>query len=87
MMGSDTYENEKDFRENKELGRPNLGIGENCYISNAIIDKNVRIGNNVHLDPAGLEDDYESNAKVAIRDGVLIVTKDAVLPDGFSFKS
>ena len=39
------------------------------------------------LDPAGLEDNFESGADVVIRDGVLIVTKDTVLLDGFQMKA
>jgi glucose-1-phosphate adenylyltransferase len=62
-------------------------VGKNCTINNAILDKNVRIGNDVVLDPEGLEDNFESGADVVIRDGVLIVTKDAVLPDGFQMKA
>ena len=87
MMGADDFENDADFEENKELGRPNIGVGKNCSIKNAILDKNVRIGDNVVLDPTGLEDNFESGADVVIRDGILIVTKDSVLLDGFQMKA
>ena len=87
MMGADDFENDTDFEENVALGRPNIGVGKGCSIRNAILDKNVRIGNNVVLDPAGLEDNFESEAYVVIRDGVLIVTKDTVLLDGFQMKA
>ena len=87
MMGADDFENDADFKENTRLGLPNVGVGRNCSIKNAILDKNVRIGNNVVLDPEGLEDNFESGADVVIRDGVLIVTKDAVLLDGFQMKA
>ena len=87
MMGADDFENNSDYLKNIALGRPNIGVGKNCVIKNAILDKNVRIGNNVVLDPQGLKDDFESGADVVIRDGVLIVTKDAVLKDGFQFRA
>ncbi|MAI43222.1 MAG: glucose-1-phosphate adenylyltransferase, partial [Puniceicoccaceae bacterium] len=87
MMGADDFENDTDFEENVALGRPNIGVGKGCSIRNAILDKNVRIGNNVVLDPAGLEDNFESGVDVVIRDGVLIVTKDTVLLDGFQMKA
>jgi len=87
MMGADRFENDEDFTENEALGRPNIGVGKNCSIKNAILDKNVRIGDNVVLDPEGLEDNFESGADVVIRDGVLIVTKDTVLLDGFQMKA
>ena len=86
MMGADDFENNSDYLKNIALGRPNIGVGKNCVIKNAILDKNVRIGNNVVLDPQGLKDDFESGADVVIRDGVLIVTKDAVLKDGFQLE-
>lgn len=83
MMGADSYESLDDMVENRQIGRADIGIGQNCHIKNAIIDKNVRIGDNVILDPTGLPDHFGDGVKVAIRDGVLIVCKDVVLPDGF----
>lgn len=87
MMGSDSFEDEVDIAENKALGRPNIGVGQNCNIKNSILDKNVRIGNNVVLDPTGLEDNFSPELDVVIRDGILIVTKDTVLPDGYTLKA
>ena len=87
MMGADSFEADEDFAENFQLGRPDIGVGENCVIKNAILDKNVRIGNNVILDPAGLPDNYGPDISVAIRDGVLVVCKDATVPDGFILKA
>ena len=87
MMGADNFEADEDFAENSQLGRPDIGVGENCVIKNAILDKNVRIGNNVILDPAGLPDNYGPGISVAIRDGVLVVCKDATVPDGFILKA
>tara|TARA_A100001015_G_scaffold76822_1_gene85258 strand:- start:3365 stop:4660 length:1296 start_codon:yes stop_codon:yes gene_type:complete len=87
MMGSDSFEDENDLKENHTKGRPNIGVGENCFIKNAILDKNVRIGNHVVLDPTGLEDNFKPGLDVSIRDGVLIVSKDAILPDGYHLKA
>ncbi len=81
MMGADYYETDEDCDENRRSGRPDMGIGENCRIRRAIIDKNCRIGNNVVLDPRGKPDLWESNG-VVVRDGVLIVIKDSEIPDG-----
>ncbi|MEO0508790.1 MAG: glucose-1-phosphate adenylyltransferase [Verrucomicrobiota bacterium] len=83
MMGADFFETDADRSENIERDRPNVGIGKNCRIKSAIIDKNVRIGNNVILDPTGLPDNFGPDVDVAIRDGVLVVCKDAIVPDGF----
>jgi glucose-1-phosphate adenylyltransferase len=87
MMGADYFETDEDRANNLEAGRPNIGVGKNCKIRSAIIDKNVRIGNNVVLDPEGLPDNFGPDVDVAIRDGVLVVCKDAVVPDGFVLKA
>jgi glucose-1-phosphate adenylyltransferase len=87
MMGADHFEAPEDLAENKKLGRPDYGVGQNCTIRNAILDKNVRIGHNVVLDPTGLPDNFGPDVDVAIRDGVLVVCKDAIVPDGFVLKA
>jgi glucose-1-phosphate adenylyltransferase len=52
-------------------------------VSNAIIDKNARIGKDVRLSPEGCEDGWVDESKgLFVRDGVLVVLKDAVVPDG-----
>lgn len=87
MMGADSFECPEDLQENANLGRPNIGVGKNCRIKNAILDKNVRIGNNVILDPTGLPDNFGPGVDVAIRDGVLVVCKGTTIPDGFVLKA
>ena len=81
MMGSDFFEDEDDLATNAKTGRPAVGIGQNCRIRNAIIDKNCRIGDNVVLDPAGKPDLWESDG-IVVRDGILIVIKDSIIPAG-----
>ncbi len=86
MMGADYFETPEDQEENRRLGRPPLGIGKNCRIRRAIIDKNVRIGDNVVLDAEGKEDNFgASEGGIVVRDGVLIVCKDAIVPAGTVF--
>lgn len=80
MMGADEYESEVDKCCSREVGIPAIGIGRNCLIENAIIDKNARIGNNVRLSPEGKADDY-SNGDIYVRDGILVVTKNAIIRD------
>ena len=87
MMGADCFEGENEFEENRQLDRPDLGVGQYCHIKNAILDKNVRIGNHVTLDPTGLPDHFGPGVDIAIRDGVLVVCKDTVIPDGFTLKA
>jgi len=82
MMGADYYQTEKEVLADKAQNRPSIGVGRNCRIHYAIIDKNARIGDGVILSPAGKPDgDYAHG--VVIRDGILCVTKGAVIPSGF----
>jgi glucose-1-phosphate adenylyltransferase len=81
MMGADRFNTLMDFSQPRDPNRPLLGIGNNCHIENAIIDKNARIGNNVRLSPKGKPDHFECG-DVYVRDGILIVTKEGVIPDG-----
>jgi glucose-1-phosphate adenylyltransferase len=77
FMGADYY----DPPSRKHPSGIPLGIGANCQIEGAILDKNVRIGENVIIRPfpRGAELDREL---FAVQDGIVIVPKDAVLPAG-----
>jgi glucose-1-phosphate adenylyltransferase len=57
-------------------------IGKNCLIKNAIIDKNVNFGNNVKIVNEAGHMNYESGF-VTIRDGITVIEKNAIIPDGF----
>ena len=79
LMGADYYESEIARAENAQSGVPNVGIGRNCLIQNAIIDKNARIGDNsVLVNREGI-DNYDGE-NYCIRDGIVIVPKDATIP-------
>jgi glucose-1-phosphate adenylyltransferase len=81
MMGSDKVEPE-DISDDPEV--PNIGIGANCTIRNAIIDKNARIGDNVVIDPADKNHNYSKNG-IVIKDGIAVVIKGTTIPNGFKF--
>lgn len=83
MMGADYYESEDQIQANAAKGVPNLGVGANSSIEHAIIDKNARIGSGVKLSAIGKEDGNYSHG-IIIRDGVLVVPKGVVVPDGFA---
>lgn len=80
IMGNDNFQS-RDFINEAKPEEPPMGIGQRCYISNCIIDMNVCIGNDVrivggeHL-PDG---DYPLHY---VRDGIIIVKKGTVIPDG-----
>ncbi len=79
LLGSDYYESLESIREQEKAGNPPLGIGANCHIENAIIDKNARIGDNVVISPAGKPDKLD-HPNYYIRDGIVIVPKNGVIP-------
>jgi glucose-1-phosphate adenylyltransferase len=80
LMGADYYETEAERKENKRLGRPDVGIGPGCVIEGAIIDKNARIGRRVVIRMTPNRPDEEHENWVA-RDGIVIVPKNAIIPD------
>jgi glucose-1-phosphate adenylyltransferase len=81
IMGADYYESHEALAANREAGRPDIGIGRDCEIRNAIIDKNARIGHGVRLvNRNGVES--ENADSYCIVDGITVVPKDAVIPDG-----
>ncbi|HVU22780.1 MAG TPA: glucose-1-phosphate adenylyltransferase [Opitutus sp.] len=82
MMGADYYETDEQLAENVAKERPRVGVGRHCRVRHAIIDKNARIGDGCSLDPQGKTDGAYVGGAVIIRDGVLVVTKGAILPAG-----
>ena len=73
MMGSDYYERDDE-------GLP-IGIGAHSYIEGAILDKNVRIGENVIIRPFPRNVDID-NERWYVRDGIVVIPKDAEIPAG-----
>jgi len=82
LMGGDYYENIDNLNTNHEKGIINIGIGERCFINNTIIDKNCRIGNDVKLN-GGKHLPDENTPLYTIKDGIIVLKKNAVIPHGF----
>jgi glucose-1-phosphate adenylyltransferase len=80
-LGCDYYESHESVLRHETEGQPRLGIGASCKIENAIIDKNARIGNNVTISAAGKPENHDHELYF-VRDGVVIIPKDAVIPHG-----
>lgn len=74
VMGADHYDQQ--VRSDSSIP---MGIGQNCTISNAIIDKNVRIGDNVVISPEGKEDEVVTEF-YQVRSGVIVIPKNTVIP-------
>jgi glucose-1-phosphate adenylyltransferase len=79
VMGADYYETDS---ASSEPGVPPIGIGRNCVIDRAIIDKNARIADGVVITPEGKPADLDAS-NYFIRDGIVVVPKNAVIPPGF----
>jgi glucose-1-phosphate adenylyltransferase len=79
MMGSDFYESLREIQEN-DIDIL-MGIGERCYIKNAIIDKNCRIGDDVRINGGKHLEDLETDTYL-IKDGIVVIKKGAVIPKG-----
>jgi len=82
LMGADLYQSMEERAADTASGLPPMGIGSNCIIRNAIIDRNARIGNNVKL----VNKDNVQNAERAkegywICSGIVVVIKGAIIPD------
>ncbi|NNK87761.1 MAG: glucose-1-phosphate adenylyltransferase [Flavobacteriaceae bacterium] len=80
MMGSDYYETLRDMEDDKI---PILmGIGERCFIKNAIIDKNCRIADDVRINGGPHLENTETDSYF-VKDGIVVLKKGAVIPKGF----
>lgn len=78
LMGADYYE--ADLPDTPGAS-PSVGIGRDCHIENAIIDKNARIGDKVVISPKGKAPDTDGEG-FYIRDGIVVVPKNSVIPPG-----
>jgi glucose-1-phosphate adenylyltransferase len=81
IMGADYFESEEMLADNAKNRVPNMGIGEGSSIARAIIDKNARIGRDVVIRDIPERPDGEGPNWVA-REGIIIVPKNAIIPDG-----
>ncbi len=83
LMGADYYQTFEEMRDDLASGRPRMGIGEGAIIKRAIIDKNARIGSGVRLlNEARVREADGPDGSYFIRDGIIIVPKNAVVKDG-----
>ena len=82
VMGNDFYQDLDEMNHESTINKIHIGIGDNCFISNALIDKNVRIGNNVHIS-GGKHLDNFTNELYSIKDGIVVIKKGAILSDNF----
>lgn len=83
IMGADYYQTLDDMEGDRASGRPWIGIGAGTIVRRAIIDKNARIGARVKLlNEAGAENSDGPGGGYFIRDRIIIVPKNGLIPDG-----
>lgn len=82
LMGNDYFETLDEIEHAQNHGIPTVGIGHRCYIKNAIVDKNCRIGNDVRIN-GGSHLPNSDHSLYTVKDGIVVVKKGAVLPNGF----
>jgi len=84
VMGADFYEAPETIATGQSNGEPPLGVGEGSHIEGAILDKNCRVGRNVRIvNQRGIENTEETPYGM-IRDGIVVMPKNTMLPDGWS---
>ena len=84
ILGNDFYEHDETVVANTTRGLPPLAIGDGSIIEGAIVDKNVRIGKRARIvNDHGWETLADSD-RFTVRDGVAVVPKDAIIPDGWA---
>ncbi len=83
LMGADFYEPMSESSRHLTRGKIPMGIGEGSTIRRAIIDKNARIGRNVQIvNKENVEEAEREDLGFYIRSGIVVVLKNAVIPDG-----
>ncbi len=78
VMGNDYYQTLDELKSSVVTSDPIMGIGDRCYIKNAILDKNCHIGNDVRIigSPDMEDGDFEC---YTIKDGIIVIKKGAVI--------
>jgi glucose-1-phosphate adenylyltransferase len=87
IMGADWYQTEAEAAADRAAEHPVVGIGDDTVIEGAIVDKNCRIGSDVRVANDTGEWDSSETPEAMIRDGVIVVTRGAVLPDGWELST
>ena len=81
LLGSNNYETEASKAASDQDGIPRIGVGGNTRIENTIVDKNARIGADCVITPEDKPEQLDGK-NYFIRDGIVIIPKNAVIPDG-----
>mgnify|MGYP001546477758 CR=1 FL=1 len=83
VLGNDYYETPDELAGDVARGEPPLGIGDGSIIEGAIIDKNVHLGTGTRIVNDHAWVDTADCPRFLVRDGVAVVPRGAVVPDGW----
>jgi glucose-1-phosphate adenylyltransferase len=83
IMGADFYETPEQLAADRHEGRPPIGIGDGAVIEYAIVDKNCHVGSHAQVIGNPQQIDRISGENWEMLDGILVIPKNAVLPDGW----
>jgi glucose-1-phosphate adenylyltransferase len=81
MMGADYYQTLETMQTDIGAGLPRVGVGHNCFIRKAIIDKNARIGSGVRILNETNRQHHDGEGYF-IREGIVVIPKDGIITDG-----
>ena len=81
VMGSNRFLDLEEINAARDKGIPHVGIGDRCFITNCIIDKNAKIGDDVRITGGKHLEDIETDTYV-VRDGIVVVKNGATIASG-----
>jgi glucose-1-phosphate adenylyltransferase len=83
VMGADYFESMEERLLLRERGGIPIGVGRGTTVKRAILDKNVRIGENVTIiNKDRVEEADRPELNIYIRNGIVVVVKNGTIPDG-----
>ena len=80
IIGADRFETDAERDANRARGRPSFNVGDGCVIERAILDKDCRVGHNVHI-TNHRNVAREDGKFYSIREGIVVIPKGAEVPD------
>lgn len=81
IMGSNRFLDLEEINTARANGVPHVGIGDRCFITNCIVDKNAKIGDDVRITGGKHLEDIET-ATYVVRDGIVVVRNGATIESG-----
>jgi glucose-1-phosphate adenylyltransferase len=83
VFGADKFDTRAQRAAELRAGKIPLGIGANTSVRHAIIDRNARVGADCVLhNAARVVEAHRESEGICIRDGILVIMRDAVIPNG-----